>query len=436
MNRRVALVSGHFAPSNLVGAQRARLWSRHLPDFGWEPIVVTGDPGEYEERPDPDLQLLLAPGLRVIHAPTLSVRPVRLVGDVGVRSFRGCYKVLADLAARQQVDFVLVTIPSNFLAPVGRLIHRRFGLPFGIDYQDPWVNRWPGVERPFTRAWASYRLANLLEPWSVRDAALITGMAPGYAAGMLERNPAVADHAVTAFMPMGSAPEDYEVVRRLERAPFLFEPGDGCFHMIYAGALLPSGVAVLDAFLAGLAALRQASPDMAARLRVHFVGTGSSPDDPNGHRVLPRARQLGVEGMVSEHPHRIGYVDTLNHLERSDAVLVIGSTERHYTPSKVFQAMLSRRPVFAMLHAESTAVDMIRSARAGQVMTLTEESLPDADAVAERLRDEMVGSGYDAAAVERASSEIYTARQSAEALARALDQAVARHANERASGRA
>ena len=41
--KRVALVSGHFAPSNLVGAHRARLWSRHLPEFGWEPIVVTGD---------------------------------------------------------------------------------------------------------------------------------------------------------------------------------------------------------------------------------------------------------------------------------------------------------------------------------------------------------------------------------------------------------
>ena len=145
-SRRVALVSGHFAPSNLVGAHRARLWSRYLPEFGWEPIVVTGDPAHYEERPDPDLERLVAPGLRVIHAPTLPTRPIRLVGDIGVRAFWGCYRVLAELAARREIDFVLVTIPSNFLAPVGRLIHRRYGVPFGIDYQDPWVNRWPGVE--------------------------------------------------------------------------------------------------------------------------------------------------------------------------------------------------------------------------------------------------------------------------------------------------
>ena len=424
MNRRVAIVSGHFAPSNLVGAQRARLWSRYLPEFGWEPIVVTGDPAFYEERPDLDLMQLVAPGLRVIHAPTMSTRPIRLVGDVGVRAFRGCYKALAALAARREIDFVLVTIPSNFLAPVGRLIHMRYGLPFGIDYQDPWVNRWPGIERPFTRAWASYRLANLLEPWAVKDAALITAMAPGYVAGMLERNPAVAREAVIAYMPMGTAPEDFELVGALRRPPFLFQPDDGLFHMIYAGALLPAGVVVLDAFLEGLKALRRTAPHDASRLRVHFVGTGTSPDDPQGYRVLRRAKEAGVVEMVTEHPHRIGYVDTLNHLERSSAVLVLGSTERHYTPSKVFQAILSKRPVFAMLHAESTAVEMITHARAGRVLTLTEQAMPSPDAIAAQLRA-LMGEAHDGFAVDAADFESFSARESTRALAEALDLACA-----------
>ena len=222
---------------------------------------------------------------------------------------------------------MLVTIPSSFLAPLGRLVHGRFGVPFGIDYQDPWVAWWSGVDAKFSRAWWSYKLANWLEPWSVHDAALITGMAPGYLAGMLERNPDVAKHAVVATMPMGSAPEDYELVRAMHRDPFLFDPNDGRFHMVYAGALLPSGIVVLDAFLARPAGrCSERSPIVASRLKVHFVGTGSSPDDPNGHQVLPRARAVGVEEMVDEHPHRIGYVDTLNHLEHCSAVLVLGST--------------------------------------------------------------------------------------------------------------
>ena len=424
MTRRVAIVSGHFAPSNLVGAQRARLWSRYLPEFGWEPIVVAGDPAFYEERPDPDLMRLVAPGVRVIHAPTMSTRPFRLVGDIGVRAFRGCYKVLSGLAARREIDFVLVTIPSNFLAPVGRLIHMRHGLPFGIDYQDPWVNRWPGIDKLFTRAWASYRLANILEPWSVKDAALITGMAPGYVAGMLERNPSVARKAVIAYMPMGTAAEDFELVGALHKPPFLFRPDDGRFHLIYAGALLPAGVVVLDAFLEGLKALRRMAPHDASRLRVHFVGTGTSPDDPEGYRVMPRAKQAGVAAMVGEHPHRIGYVDTLNHLELSDAVLVLGSTERHYTPSKVFQAMLSKRPVFAMLHAESTAVDMIVRARAGRVLTLTDQAMPTADAIAGQLQA-LMNQTHAVSTVDQAGFESLSARESTRVLAEALDRACA-----------
>jgi hypothetical protein len=233
-------------------------------------------------------------------------------------------------------------------------------------------------------------------------------------------------------MPMGSAPEDYELVRAMHRPPFLFDPDDGRFHMIYAGALLPAGIVVLEAFLAGLRALRERSPAAAARLKVHFVGTGSSPDDPNGHQVLPRARAVGVTEMVDEHPHRIGFVDTLNHLEHSGAVLVLGSTERHYTPSKVFQAILSQRPVFAMLHAESTAIGMIEQAGAGTVLPLSEHTMPGPAAVADALQALMEAPAYDARAVDSSAFDSLSARASAKALAdalgQALDQATARRA--------
>lgn len=425
MTRRLVLVSSHFPPSNLVGGQRARLWARHLPEFGWTPIVVTGDPSHYLERPDPELLRLVDPDLEVVHAATLPVKALRVVGDVGIRAFWGTYRAVAQLVKERSVDFVMVTIPSNYLAPVGRLVHRRVGVPFGIDYQDPWVAYGPGVERRFSRAWGSYTLARILEPWSVRDAALITGMAPGYLTGMLERNPDVARHAVIATMPMGSAPEDFELVRALRRAPFLFDPTDGCFHMVYGGALLPAGIVVLDAFLTGLRALRDASPSIANRLRVHFVGTGSSPDDPNGYRVLPRAQAAGVADMIDEHPHRIGYVDMLAHLERCSAVLVLGSTERHYTPSKVFQAILSKRPVLALLHAESTAIGMIEQSRAGQVLALTERALPQPATLAAALIKLVEAPPHVPPTLDSVFCSP-SARESAHALAEALNRATAR----------
>ena len=129
--------------------------------------------------------------------------------------------------------------------------------------------------------------------------------------------------------------------------------------------------------------------------------------------------------MVDEHPHRIGYVDTLNHLMHSSAVLVLGSTEPHYTPSKVFPAMLSQRPVFALLHRDSTAVSMIRSAHVGEVLTLAEGDLPSPDGVATSLQAFIEHPAYDAASVDRGVFEGYSARESTRQFAEALDRACA-----------
>lgn len=419
--KRLALLSTYFPPGNVAGVHRARLWAQYLPEFGWEPTIVTTDARYYEERLDPALTSLVPAGVKVVHTRALPTRPIRLVGDLGIRAMWWHYRALSDLASRGEIDFLLITVASHYSSVLGRMIHRRFGVPYGIDYQDPWISDTPRPKRIFSKAWADQKLARVLEPWAVRDAALITGVAPGYFAGVLERNPALAARAVTAAMPIGGSEMDFDTVRTTSPRPFLYDPDDGLFHLIYAGALLPAGVSVVEAFLQGLARLRAGAPATAARLRVHFVGTGRSADDAEGHQVLPLARKAGVEDLVTEHPHRIGYVDSLNHLARAAAVLVLGSTERHYTPSKLFLAVLSRRPVLAVLHKASTAVDMLAAARAGRTVILPDDGLPDPAAIAGELQALVERPAYDPAAVDWSAFDAYSARNSARYLAGALD---------------
>jgi hypothetical protein len=56
------------------------------------------------------------------------------------------------------------------------------------------------------------------------------------------------------------------------------------------------------------------------------------------------------------------------HLSSVNAVFILGSTEPHYTPSKTYQGVLSERPIFAVLHENSTAANVIVSTGAGQVL--------------------------------------------------------------------
>lgn len=88
--------------------------------------------------------------------------------------------------------------------------------------------------------------------------------------------------------------------------------------------------------------------------------------------------------------------------------------------------MLSKRPVFALLHRDSTAVGMIRAARVGEVLTLTEAELPTAATVAAALRNLIDRPSYQADSVDRSVFESLSARESTRVFAEALERACAR----------
>src|SRR5262245_54837878 len=109
--KRMAIVAGHFPPSNLASVHRSRLWAQHLSEFGWEPIVVTTDWKHYEENLDPALLALVGPELRVIRTNAIPVKPIRLIGDIGLRALYWHFKALDALIVRKEIDFLHITIP-------------------------------------------------------------------------------------------------------------------------------------------------------------------------------------------------------------------------------------------------------------------------------------------------------------------------------------
>ena len=110
--------------------------------------------------------------------------------------------------------------------------------------------------------------------------------------------------------------------------------------------------------LHAIASLRAGNP-AADRLRLHFFGTSNQRTD-SSPRVLPVAAEYGLTDIVTEHAPRLDYFEALRVLRDSTAVLLMGSRERHYTPSKVFPALVARRPVFAVMHEASNASDLLR----------------------------------------------------------------------------
>jgi hypothetical protein len=363
--KKVLIITPHFPPSNLAAVHRSRLFAQHLPSFGWQPVILTVDEKYYEEKLDHILAKLLPQDLVIEKVKAFPVTKPRMIGDIGIRAFFQLYKRAKKIIKTQEIDFLYLPIPSFYVALLGRWLHKSTGVPYGIDYIDPWVHSTPEGNKFFSRHWFSERIANWLEPIAVRKASVITGVAQGYYEGVIERNPHLKQQAIFGAMPYGGEKADHESVKQMKVNPYLFEPRTDKIQLVYAGAMLPKAYAPLESIFQAM----KDCPEQFSNLEIHFIGTGKTANDPNGFNIRPLAEKYDLwQKVVFEYPKRIPYVDVLIHLEAARGVFILGSTEKHYTPSKVYQGILSGKPLIAVLHRESTAVEVIRQSNAGIVM--------------------------------------------------------------------
>jgi hypothetical protein len=410
---RVLMVSPHFPPDPSAGAHRVRLLAPHLPKHGWEPTVLTVDPRDCEGRLDRELALLVPPELRVVRCRAWPARATRRlgVGDLGLRAFTGLRHAAIDLLGRERFDALFITIYPTYPALLGPLLKRRFGIPFVLDYQDPWVGAW-GLSvgagpngRAELKSRLSRALATRLEPRVVRAADAITAVSVETYEAVRRRHPDLARTPCEAI-PLGGEPRDFTGgLGHTGRARSLFDPADGRVHVVAVGTLLPLGFETLRAVLGAAALLRDRRPDLYARLRLHFVGTSNQTNAEARPRVTPVARDLGVVDCVTEVAPRIGYRDALAAQIRASAILLMGSSEAHYTASKLYPALLARRPVLAVFHEASSVVEILRRAArppAARLVTYAdrERAAARVEAIAAALAALIEAPDYDAAAVD------------------------------------
>jgi hypothetical protein len=266
-------------------------------------------------------------------------------------------------------------------------------------------------------------MARLLEPIAVKKASLITGVAAGYFTPVLERNPHLKIQAVSGAMPYGGEVLDHAIVHTLEIEPYLFQKKSQKFQLVYAGAILPKAYKPLEKILACIVA----NPSLFAETEFHFIGTGKTTEDANGFNIKSLAQKYGLwQKVIFEYPQRIPYLDVLVHLNIADGIFILGSTEPHYTPSKVYQGVLSGKSILAVLHKDSTAGAVINTTKSGVVLSFEADDL-------NKIKDQFpiifqqylsVASGYHVSETTMEAFDNYSARNVTKRLAELLEKTV------------
>ena len=160
-DRKLLILTYHFPPSAASGSFRMIGFARHLPDFGWQAVVVA-PPRTPWEPTDEALLDRVPPETAVYRIPYPGgwiTKPIRKFFPVGIwlpPAAVGCYRAIR----AHRPDAVVTSGPPHTIHLLGRHLHRRFGLPWVADFRDPWVTANPLWMNRKPTSWELQRRAN------------------------------------------------------------------------------------------------------------------------------------------------------------------------------------------------------------------------------------------------------------------------------------
>jgi hypothetical protein len=354
----------------------------HFEEFGWEAVVLAVAP-KFSENPRDDSLEATIPAQTEIHRvralPVGLTRPVG-IGNLALRSHPYLRARGSQLLSSRAFDLVFFSTTMFPVMSLGPLWRKRFGIPYVLDFQDPWLSDYyrdrvltpPGGKVKYL---LSNMLGRALEPRVVRDAAHIVVVSPAYPELLRARYPELNGKGFT-LLPFAASETDFELATDSKIKHGVFVPNDGFIHWVYAGVAGAVMEKSLRSFFTALGLKLQRQPQLRERLKVHFVGTDYAESSRARKTVEPIAAEFDVTGVIDERTDRLPFLATLKLLSDADALLIFGSDDPSYTASKIFPYVLARKPLLVVAHEKSPIVDIVNRIHAGVVVTFNTDEEP------------------------------------------------------------
>jgi hypothetical protein len=162
----------------------------------------------------------------------------------------------------------------------------------------------------------------------------------------------------------------------------------------------------------------RSDPTLFSRIHFWFIGTSYAKAGTGRQTILPIAEKYEVASHVTEMPDRIPYFETLFLLNKASVLLVPGSTDTHYTASKIYPYILAEKPLLAVFNRQSSVLQVLRDIRYGRTVAFDNVE-EDRDVYVKEclahlrmlLLDNEERAGFDKAAFEPYTAKAMTAKQ-------------------------
>jgi glycosyltransferase involved in cell wall biosynthesis len=344
--RNCLLLTYHFPPSAASGTFRLLGLARHLPKFGWRPVVVA-PPSLPWEPVDPALSVQV-PADVVVHA---APYPGGLYGKlwrrlIGIETawLPAAWRAARRAARQHPPEAILTSGPPHWAHLLGWWLKRRLGVNWVADLRDPWLPH--GAVSP---GWA--KVNGCMRYWEravVRSANVLVSNAPNACAALQEAYP---EHR----HKMVSVTNGFD--REVFPSPLPQRGESGApLRIVHTGELYASRDP--RPFLDALCQLRDeagACPFCAA-----FLGRANAGELDLGEEV----RQRGLGGLV-DLPGQVPYQQALAEMVAADVLLLLDGPGRLIgVPAKVYEYLGAGRPILALAEPDGDTAWALRQSGA------------------------------------------------------------------------
>jgi glycosyltransferase involved in cell wall biosynthesis len=363
---RVLIIAYHFPPcTGTSGLLRAQKFSRYLPEFGWQPTVLTVHPRAYEAV-DPRTLASVPADLPVLRTFALDSKR-----HLGFRGHHQDWMALPDRWAswllsavpsglrairKHRIDIIVSTFPICTAVLAGWLLNRLTGKPWVVDLRDSMTEEDYPPE-PFRR-----RVWRWVERRAMERAWRVVFTAASSRRMYLTRYPGLKPEKCL-LISNGYDEEDFAAVSVSDPAPLTKGP----VRLLHTGMLYPKERDPRPFFRA-LMRLKTEGRITAANLRVFF----RAPSSEDLYRNL--LDEYGIADLVEIQP-RVSYSESLQECADADGLLLFQAANcNHQIPAKAYEYLRLRRPVLALTTEMGDTAALLNEVGGATIMDIADEN--------------------------------------------------------------